>query len=76
MTQMTPDWINTQQAADCLGITLRTLYRLIDEKGIPAYRFGRVIRLKQSELTDWVEAARVKPGELKHLNRPIEKEGV
>jgi excisionase family DNA binding protein len=39
-------WIDTQEAADRIGITLRTLYRLIDEGKLKAYKFGRVIRLK------------------------------
>ena len=29
-------WVGSQEAADYLGITLRTLYRLIDEGGLPA----------------------------------------
>jgi excisionase family DNA binding protein len=29
-----------------LGVTLRTLYRLIDEGRLPAYKMGRVIRLR------------------------------
>ncbi|MCU1353195.1 MAG: DNA-binding protein, partial [Acidimicrobiales bacterium] len=50
-----------------LGITPRTLYRFIDEGQIPGYRFGRVIRLKQSDVDDFIEHSRIEPGTLEHL---------
>jgi excisionase family DNA binding protein len=52
---------------DRLGITLRTLYRLIDEGQLPAYKIGRVIRLKAHEVDAFIESARVEPGDLSHL---------
>jgi excisionase family DNA binding protein len=50
-----------------LGVQLRTLYRLIDEGQLPAYKLGRVIRLKRQEVEAFVEGARIQPGELRHL---------
>ena len=61
------EWVGTAGAARQLGLTLRTLYRLIDEGRLPAYRFGRVIRLKTADVAAFVEASRVRPGELPHL---------
>lgn len=61
------DWLSTKEAASALGLTPRTLYRLIDEGQLPAYRFGRVIRLKQSEIDDFVGSSRIEPGSLEHL---------
>ncbi len=61
------DWLSTADAAKRLGITPRTLYRMIDEGQLPAYRFGRVIRLKAFEVDEFIEASRVEPGTLKHL---------
>lgn len=60
-------WLSTSQAAGQLGITTRTLYRLIDSGQLPAYRFGRVIRLKEREVESFVERSRIVPGELEHL---------
>ena len=60
-------WRGTKQAASYLGLTPRTLYRLIDQGEIPAYHMGRVIRLKQEDLDAFVERARVTPGSLRHL---------
>ncbi len=66
MTSST-DWLSTAEAAKALGITPRTLYRFINEGQIPAYRFGRVIRLKSSEVDDFIEQCRIEPGTLEHL---------
>jgi excisionase family DNA binding protein len=60
-------WLSTQAAARRLGITPRTLYRFIDHGELPAYRFGRVIRLRAHEVDAFIEASRIKPGELEHL---------
>lgn len=61
------DWQSTSDAAGTLGVTVRTLYRLIDQGAVPAYRFGRVIRLRRSEVEAFIEASRVEPGDLRHL---------
>lgn len=67
-TMSTPiQWLSTADAAKHLGITSRTLYRFIDEGQIPGYRFGRVIRLKQSDVDQFIEASRIAPGTLDHL---------
>jgi excisionase family DNA binding protein len=61
------EWLSTQEAARRLGITPRTLYRFIDHGELPAYRFGRVIRLRAHEVDAFIESSRIKPGELEHL---------
>ena len=58
------EWLNTGESARRLGITPRTLYRFIDDGKIPAYRFGRVIRLKESEVAEFIESCRIQPGTL------------
>ncbi|HET7489462.1 MAG TPA: helix-turn-helix domain-containing protein [Acidimicrobiales bacterium] len=60
-------WMSTRETAERLGITLRTLYRFIDEGQIPAFKFGRVIRLKESDVDTFIEGARIAPGSLEHL---------
>lgn len=60
-------WLSTADAAARLGITPRTLYRFIDEGQLPAYRFGRVIRLKANEVDEFIESCRIEPGTLEHL---------
>lgn len=60
-------WMSTAEAAKRLGITPRTLYRFIDEGQLPAYRFGRVIRLKADEVEVFIDSCRIEPGTLEHL---------
>lgn len=69
------NWLSTKEAARRLGITTRTLYRLIDSGQIPAYKFGRVIRLQESEVDAFIEAARIEPGDLEHLYVDTSTEG-
>lgn len=74
------EWQSTSDAAATLGVTVRTLYRLIDQGVVPAYRFGRVIRLRRSEVEAYVEQCRIEPGDLRHLypggdEPPVEEEG-
>lgn len=51
-------WMSTAAAAAHLGVTSRTLYRVIDVGRLPAYRFGRVIRVRRVD----VEALRLAGG--------------
>lgn len=60
-------WIGTPEACARLGVTLRTLYRFIDEGQLPAYKMGRVIRLQANEVDAFIERARIVPGTLEHL---------
>ncbi len=60
-------WMNTREASEYLGVTLRTLYRFIDEGQLDAYKLGRVIRLKEADVERFIEASRIAPGTLEHL---------
>ena len=66
---MTEDirWMSTRETSARLGITLRTLYRFIDEGQLVAYKFGRVIRLKEADVEAFIDGARIEPGTLEHL---------
>ncbi|MGP0029963.1 MAG: helix-turn-helix domain-containing protein [Acidimicrobiales bacterium] len=65
-----PVWLSTKEAAARMGITLRSLYRFIDEGDLAAYKFGRVIRLKGDDVSRYIEACRIQPGQLEHLYPP------
>ncbi|MGH9017341.1 MAG: helix-turn-helix domain-containing protein [Acidimicrobiales bacterium] len=60
-------WMSTKEAAEHLGVTLRSLYRFIDEGMVTAYKFGRVIRLQQGDVDRFIESSRIAPGSLEHL---------
>lgn len=60
-------WMSTAEVAEYLGVNTRTLYRLIDEGELPAYKFGRVIRLQEDDVVSFLDKARIVPGSLEHL---------
>jgi len=60
-------WMGTREACERLGVTLRTLYRFIDEGQLPAYKMGRVIRVQASDVEDFISRMRIEPGTLEHL---------
>lgn len=60
-------WMGTREACERLGVTLRTLYRFIDEGQLPAYKMGRVIRVQASDVDDFITKMRIEPGTLEHL---------
>ncbi|MGA2209943.1 MAG: helix-turn-helix domain-containing protein [Acidimicrobiales bacterium] len=69
-------WMSTPSAAEYLGVNTRTVYRLIDEGELPAYKFGRVIRLKEADVVAFIERSRIAPGSLEHLYpEPVRSEG-
>jgi|APSaa5957512535_1039671.scaffolds.fasta_scaffold170505_1 excisionase family DNA binding protein len=44
------EWMSTAEAAQHLGLSIRKLYAAIDDCQIPAYKFGRVIRLRADDV--------------------------
>ncbi|MGC9960306.1 MAG: helix-turn-helix domain-containing protein [Acidimicrobiales bacterium] len=60
-------WMSTPAVAEYLGVNTRTVYRLIDEGELTAYKFGRVIRLKEADVLAFIEHSRITPGSLEHL---------
>ena len=48
--------MSTADACARLGIGLCTLYRIIDIGELPAYKFGRVIRLRTADVEAYLVA--------------------
>jgi len=78
-----PDLINDDvivgvlAAAELLGVTSRTVYALIDEGDLEAeitrpsgHKGRRAIRIHSAAIADFLERARVSPGELRDLHSP------
>ncbi len=59
--------MSTKDASEALGITLRTLYALINDGHLPAYKIGRVLRVRRVDIGAYLEGAKVQPGALDHL---------
>lgn len=47
-------WVGVEDVAAHLGVAKDSVYRWIEERGLPAHRVGRLFRFKLSEVDDWV----------------------
>ena len=47
-------WVGVDDVATHLGVAKDSVYRWIEERGLPAHRVGRLFRFKLSEIDDWV----------------------
>ena len=53
--------LTLDEAAEELNLTPRSMRRLVNERRIAFVRMGRKIRISESDLAAFVEAARVEP---------------
>ena len=60
-------WMSTKEAAEHLGVTLRSLYRFIDEGAWSPSSSGGSSGSRQSDVDGFIEACRIAPGSLEHL---------
>lgn len=51
-------WLNSDQAAERLGITTRTLQQLIKNKQITVYRMGRRYRFDEKDVITYLKRCR------------------
>lgn len=49
-------WVSVEDVANHLGVARDSVYRWIENKGLPAHRIGRLWKLKYSEVDDWVRS--------------------
>ncbi len=47
-------WVSVEDVAVHLGVAKDSVYRWIEERGLPAHRVGRLLRFKLSEIDEWV----------------------
>jgi excisionase family DNA binding protein len=47
-------WVGVENVAAHLGVAKDSVYRWIEEQGLPAHRVGRLLRFKLSEIDEWV----------------------
>ncbi|MBI4284162.1 MAG: helix-turn-helix domain-containing protein [Chloroflexi bacterium] len=56
-----PRYLRIPQAASYLGLAVKTLYRLAEEKRIPHIRKGRTLFFDRLALDKWMQAGAVNP---------------
>ncbi len=47
------EWLKPVDVGRILGIPTREVYRLIDEGMLPAYKFGRTVRLLAADVEEY-----------------------
>ncbi len=47
-------WVGVEHVASHLAVAKDSVYRWIEERGLPAHRVGRLFRFKLSEIDEWV----------------------
>lgn len=49
-------WCSVNEVASHLGVAIDTIYRWIENRGLPAHRVGRLWKCKLPEVDAWVRA--------------------
>ncbi|MCA9608442.1 MAG: helix-turn-helix domain-containing protein [Spirochaetaceae bacterium] len=49
-------WVGVDDVAAHLGVGKDSIYRWVENRGLPARKVGRLLRFKLSEVDAWVEA--------------------
>lgn len=58
-TEIADKWINTDEAAEYLGVKATTIREWIKKSnGIPAHKIGRLWKFKKDELDEWVKSGK------------------
>ncbi|MTA14197.1 MAG: excisionase family DNA-binding protein [Actinobacteria bacterium] len=66
-----PVLLSISDAAVHLGVTERYIRRLVYERRVPFYKVGRLVRFREAELDQWLEASRVEASiGARHRQRP------
>lgn len=73
MTKSTGEhWVGVPALAKELGVAMPTMYRLLDSGELPSYKIGRVIRIRRTDVEEFLKRIKVRPGDLAHLYPPGE----
>jgi len=48
-------WISLQEVCDYLGVKRHTIMRLIEQRGMPASKVGKLWRFKTADIDEWVK---------------------
>lgn len=53
---MNDRWLSVDEIGEYLGVKRDTVYRWINEKGMPAHKLGRLWKFKKEQVDAWIEA--------------------
>lgn len=55
-------WLSVDEIGTYLDVKRDTVYKCINEKGMPAHKIGRLWKFKRDEVDEWVKSGGVKEG--------------
>lgn len=55
---MPEKWVSVEEVAAHLGVGRDSIYRWIENKGLPAHKIGKLWKFKLSEVDKWVKSGR------------------
>lgn len=50
-------WLSVEEIAEYLGVAKDSVYRWIEQRGLPAHKVGKLWKFKRSEVDAWVRTA-------------------
>ena len=56
---ITKSFLSPKELKDILGISLPTVYRLIDERKLPAFKIGNSLRFLREDVIAYLESNRI-----------------
>ncbi len=60
------EWLSIPQVQEALEISEPKAYRLIEKYGLPGYRIGGRIKVREEDLRSWIDSKRIVPGSPAH----------
>ena len=64
-----PPLLTIAEVADRLGVQVRHVRRLVNERRIPFLKWGHLLRFDPTEIEAWLDRSRVHPAEQRRLVR-------
>ncbi len=58
--EMKDKWVNLEDIADYLNVTLETVRTWVREGKLPAFKAGRLYKFKLSDVDEWVRTGKIK----------------
>ncbi len=65
------EFLTIDEVAEYLAIKRSSLYSMVEEKEIPHYRIGRLIRFRKADIDAWLETVKSEPVNLERETRRI-----
>ncbi|MBF0101468.1 MAG: helix-turn-helix domain-containing protein [Desulfobacterales bacterium] len=57
-------WLSVDEIGAYLGVKRDTIYKWVNDKGIPAHKIGRLWKFKRDEVDAWVRKSDTNRGDI------------